>query len=217
MTVDETDVAFLTAAGALSSGVLHELHTPLREIRESLAVLVETLDRHFSEASGPVPYPWPATKALRERLAETYLLCRTVTRTSGDLERAVSTSRTSVELVEPNSLIEQSVGLARHRFGEDRELDIDAGDVPPVRALAGELVLLFASLLVDAASSSATVMVRTRRDQEQVVIQVSRSERPSPSLPVLAKRVLTPVGGELVSTSGEGGAPLFEIRLPVGR
>lgn len=221
MTTDRTpdpDLAFLSAAGALASGVTSELHGPLRQIRESLAVLVETLDRHFAEATGPVPYPWTATKALRERLAETYLLCRAVTRTTGDLARAVAVSRGALEPVDPNKLVEQAVGLARHRFGEERELDIDAGDVPAVRAPAGELVLLLATLFGEAANAipagARPLAVRTRRDGEVVVIQVSAAGATA-ALAALAQRVLVPIGGELAQPEGGGGA--LEIRLPVTR
>jgi len=208
----DPDLAFLSAAGALASGVTSELHGPLRQIRESLAVLVETLDRHFAEATGPVPYPWTATKALRERLAETYLLCRSVTRTTSDLARAVATARSPVEAVDVNKLVEEAVGLARHRFGEDRELDIDAGDVPAVRAPIGELVLLLATLLGEAASAAAgPLAVRTRREEDKVVIQVSAA-RSTATLAALAQRVLPPIGGELAE-AGDA----IEIRLPVPR
>jgi hypothetical protein len=208
----DPDLAFLSAAGALASGVVSELHGPLRQIRESLAVLVETLDRHFAEATGPVPYPWPATKAMREHLAETYLLCRSVTRTTGDLARAVAMARGAVEPVDPNALVEQAVGLVRHRFGEERELDIDAGEVPAVRAPAGELLLLLATLLGEAASATpGPLAVRTRREAEVVVIQVGAA-RAAPALAALAQRVLAPIGGDLAER-----ADAVEIRLPVTR
>ena len=206
----DPDLAFLSAAGTLAGGVTSELHGPLRQIRESLAVLVETLDHHFAEATGPVPYPWAATKALRERLAETYLLCRSVTRTTGDLARAVAIARGPVESIDPNKLVEQAVALARHRFGEDRELDIDAGEVPAVRAPAGELLLLLATLLGEAASAApGRLAVRTRREEETVVVQVSIA-RATPALAALGQRVLAPIGGELAE-SGDA----VEIRLPV--
>lgn len=210
MTTPDPDLAFLSAAGALASGVTSELHGPLRQIRESLAVLVETLDRHFAEATGPVPYPWTATKAMRERLAETYLLCRAVTRTTGDLARAVATARGAVEAVEPNQLVEQAVGLARHRFGEDRELDIDAGEVPAVRAPEGELVLLLATLIGDAAASAAgPLALRTRREEDAVLIQIAGA-RVAPVHAALAQRVLAPIGGELAAVGDA-----VEIRLMV--
>jgi hypothetical protein len=210
MTTPDPDLDFLSAAGALASGVTAELHGPLRQIRESLAVLVETLDRHFAEATGPVPYPWTATKAMRERLAETYLLCRAVTRTTGDLARAVATARGAVEAVEPNALVEQAVGLARHRFAEDRELDIDAGEVPAVRAPEGELVLLLATLVGDAAVSAAgPLALRTRREGDTVLIQIAGA-RVAPLHAALARRVLAPIGGELAETGDS-----VEIRLMV--
>ena len=222
----DPETAFLAAAGALAGGVADELREPLREIRDALAVLVETLDRHFAEASGPEPYPWTATKALRERLAETYLLSRSVTRVTGELARAVSVSRPAPETVEVNQLIEQSVGLARHRFGDDCEVSIDTGELPPVRLAPGELVLLLSTVLSEVAtaarSGGGAVFVRTRREHvggaEVALIQVSdvSGERDRSRLEALARRVLDPVGGSLARTAGKGaGAALLEIRIPV--
>jgi signal transduction histidine kinase len=224
----EQDQLFLAAAGALSSGVTDELRAPLREIRDALAVLVETLDHHFAVASGPEPYPWAATKALRERLAETYLLSRAVTRITADLARAVSIQRGAGERTELNQLVEQAVALARHRFGDDCEVSIDAGALPAVELIPGELVLLLSTLLGEAADSAraggGAVFVRTRREEEggldQALIQVSEGsgDRDRSNLEALARRVLTPVGGTLGRAAGKGGgAALLEIRIPLGK
>src|SRR5690606_2615408 len=137
--------------------------------------------RHFAESSGPEPYPWAATKALRERLAETYLLSRAVTRTTGDLARAVTVRRAGAEPTELGQVLEQAVALARHRFGDDCEVSIDTGALPPVRVVPGELVLLLATLLGEAADAAraggGAVWVRTRRESDGAgdvaLIQVS--------------------------------------------
>ena len=222
----DRDLEFLAAAGALASGVADELCAPLREIRDALAILIETLDRHFADASGPEPYPWAATKALRERLAETYLLSRSVTRTTGDLAQAVSVQAGHAETVDVNKLVEQAVALARHRFGDDCEVSIDTGALPTVRLVPGELVLLIATLLGEAAGAAraggGAVFIRTRRDTEGgaavALIQVSdvSGERDRRAIEQLARRVLGPLGGTLGRAAGRGGgAALLEIRIPV--
>jgi hypothetical protein len=222
----ETDRAFLAAAGELASGVAAQLCAPLREIRDSLAVMVEILDRHFVEASGPQPYPWAETKALRERIAEAYLVSRAVTRLTGDLARAVSVHRSAPETADVNQLVEQAIALARHRIGEDSELSIDLGDVPAVRIVPGELVLLLAWLLVltaDAArAGGVAISIRRERDtgaRDRVLIVIAAEGAPVPGaagraeLDAVARRVLEPAGGELVV--GERGG--YEIRVAVAK
>jgi hypothetical protein len=221
------DRAFLVAAGALAGGVAAQLSAPLREIRDSLAVLVETLDRHFMEASGPQPYPWADTKALRERIAEAYLVSRGVTRLTSDLARAVSIHRGAPEATDVNPLVEQAIALARHRIGEDSELSIDLDEVPAVRLVPGELVLLVARLLVAAAETArpvpgAGVVVATRRERDpaggrdRVLIEIAAEGGGEPDdageIDALARRVLEP-SGELL----RGGAGRFEIRLSTAR
>jgi hypothetical protein len=222
----DDDLAFLAAAGALASGVSAELCPPLREIRDALAVVVETLDRHFAEARGPAPYPWAETKALRERLAETYLLSRTVNRLTNDLARAVSARRGAPDAVDVNKLVEEAIALARHRIGEDSDLAVDLGHLPAVRIVEGDLVLLMARLLGLAAEAArtaggGTVGVRTRRERAEqqpdlVVVEIAvegvAAGTGDPVLPALARRALEPAGGEL----REAGAG-FQIALPVAR
>ncbi|HTE54263.1 MAG TPA: hypothetical protein VK698_25585 [Kofleriaceae bacterium] len=227
----EGDRAFLAAAGVLARGVAAQLGGPLREIRDSLAVMVETLDRHFIEASGPQPYPWSETKALRERIAEAYLLSRSVTRLTNDLARALSVQRSAPESADVNQLVEEAIALARHRIGEDSELSIDLGELPSVRLVPGELVLLLAWLLVlaaDAARAHGTgVAIATRREREatggrdRVIVQIATTGGGGAGtaggepgeVEALARRVLEPSGGELVCA----GQARFEIRLAVAR
>jgi hypothetical protein len=224
----DAERAFLAAAGGLASGVAAQLGAPLREIRDSLAVMVETLDRHFMEASGPLPYPWSETKALRERIAEAYLLSRGVTRLTTDLARALSTQRSAPESADVNQLVEQAIALARHRIGEDSELVIDLGELPPVRLVPGEVVLLLAWLLVlagDAARAApgTALSIETRRDRAEggvgrVIVHIAaaggaREDAGAAEVAALARRILEPAGGELLSS----GTATFEMRLLVAR
>lgn len=225
----DAERAFLAAAGGLASGVAAQLGAPLREIRDSLAVMVETLDRHFMEASGPLPYPWSETKALRERIAEAYLLSRGVTRLTTDLARALSTQRGAPESADVNQLVEQGIALARHRIGEDSELVIDLGELPPVRLVPGEVVLLLAWLLVlagDAARAApgSALSIATRRDRAddgtgRVIVRIEaeggarEGHGLADEVAALGRRILAPAGGELVSP----GSASFEIRLAVAR
>jgi len=228
----DADHAFLAAAGALASGVAAQLSTPLREIRDSLAAMVEALDLHFALARGPQPYPWAETKALRERIAEAYLLSRSVTRLTSELSHAVSVHRRAPETADVNQLVEQAIALARHRLGDDVDLSIDLGDVPAVRIVPGELVLLVARLLISAgdaaraASSGLAVAIRREREsggaggRDRVLILIGAEGAAAGSgaageqaqLDALARRVLEPAGGELAVRDGR-----HEIRLLVAK
>src|SRR5690606_19118671 len=109
---------------------------------------------------------------------------------------------------------------------DDCEVSIDTGALPPVRVVPGELVLLLATLLGEAADAAraggGAVWVRTRRESDGAgdvaLIQVSdvSGERDRSALEHLARRVLDPVGGSLGRAAGHGGgAALLEIRIPV--
>lgn len=226
----ESDAAMLATAGELSSGVIAELGAPLRSIRDALAVLVETLDRHFAEARGPEPYPWAATKALRERLAETYLVSREVTRTTGDLARAVALKPGAAEAVDLNKILEQAIALARHRFTGDSDLAVDTAELPPVRLSPGEVVLLVAGLLGHAADGARAagpgtpIAVRTRRERtegeaDRAVLEIAAPgvDEAARALAPLARRILAAAGGELVTAQDAGGGPAAVIRIPVAR
>lgn len=218
---------YSSAAGGLAAGVVGELSPNLRQIRDSLAVLVELLDRHFAESKGPEPYPWSDTKALRERLATVYLASRQAARMSSELARAVSPTPSATEPLDPNQLVEQAVALARFRFGEECALSIDAGDVPPVRGHHGPLVLLLARLLVCAADAArpqtggGSVDVRTRRQRRDpsdvVVFEIANAAGRASwdELHELAEMILEPLGGEM-SPLGDGGLGVV-ISVPVAR
>jgi hypothetical protein len=226
----DKDAVFIASAGELASGVIAELGAPLRSIRDSLAVMVETLDRHFAEARGPEAYPWAAAKALRERLAEIYLMTREATRTTGDLARAVALKPGAAETVDLNAVVEQAIALARHRFTGDSELSVDTGELPAVRLVPGELVLLVASLLIHAADRARAagpgtpVAVRTRRERadgeaDRATIQIAApgTDEAVRALAPLGARVLDAVGGELVAAADADGAPTALLRIPVAR
>jgi signal transduction histidine kinase len=225
----DEDAAAVAAAGALASGVASELIAPLLQIRDGLAVLVATLDRHFAEAKGPSPYPYRDSKAMREQLAEIYLASRSVTRMTGDLARAIAPQRGLPELVDVNDAVEQALALARHQIGE-LELRVDFGEVPMVRAAQGELVLLVARLLMTAAVSArsvpgASMAVTTGCRGGDAVGEVwlriadngaipTDDDVDDAELTALARRVAAPLGARF-DTGEADGFFFYELALPV--
>lgn len=218
------DTAHQAAAGALASGVASELIAPLREVRDGLALAIEALDRHFAEAKGPTPYPFQDSKALRERLAEMYIVARQVTRRTADLARAIAPQRASAESVDVNQAIEQALALAAPELGAI-EIGFDAGELPAVRAAPGELVLLASRVLAVAAAGARQgdaelAVATTRRTTEagdEVVVTVRHvggATAELPALTPLAHRALAPLGGRLRATA-DGGEVIYEIVVPV--
>jgi hypothetical protein len=215
------DVAHQAAAGALASGVASELIGPLREVRDGLAVVIESLDHHFAEAKGPSPLPFAEAKAMRERLAEMYIVSREVTRQTSDLARAIAPQRASAEPIDLNAAVEQALGLARHELGA-LELYFDAGELPPVRAAPGDFVLLAARLIsVAAAGARASgvdlAVATTRRTTDagdEVVLTVRHAGGHAIDLGALAVRTIGGLGGRL-NAAADGGEVVYEVVVPV--
>ena len=218
----------LAAAGCLAGGVASELRVPLRELREGLAVVVEILDQHLNGPEGPIPHPWEETKALRERVAQAYLSGRRVARLNSDLADAINSYGLSPELVDVNKLVEVATNLTRHRISASTELFIDFGQVPAVRLVPGEVVLLLARLLTIAADSAhdvqgAAVSVKTRTENisgvPEIAIYIADSGSGLPdevnTASVLGKDVAKSVGGSFEGTSEVGSGSVFELRIPV--
>lgn len=219
------ELALEAVAGILASGVSAELARPLRQLRENLALMVETLDRYVAEARGPTPYPWTSLQLLRQELADSYLLSRSIARLAGDLADAVNVGSVP-ELVDPNKQVEAAMHLARHRINSRTEVFIDLGMVPPVRAVASELMLAVAQLVIVAASSAgalpgAALSLRTRHEREagEVCITVADNGGGDPAgaerAEVVAGAVARGLGGSFAGTSEPGKGSFLELRIPV--
>ncbi len=216
------------AAGSLATGVAQEIIDPLRDIRDSLAVMVSTIDQHILSAKGPSPLPWDTMKAMRERLAEAYLTSRLVSRLTGDLAKAVDTDPDTVEFVEINKVVETAVNLTRHRMSGDTEVFIDFGSLSPASLNTGELVLALARLLMISADSArgvegGAISIKTRAEapngSEEVVISVmdnggGQTEAASAVKPFVT-RLVERMGGTFAGRSEQGQGCFFELRWPV--
>jgi C4-dicarboxylate-specific signal transduction histidine kinase len=214
-------------AGALASGVAGQLSQPLRELRENLAVMVETLDRYVADAPGPTPYPWKALHALRQELAHAYLLSREVARLAGDLHEGVSGAGGAAQVTDVNRCVESALNLARHRVSGHTEVFVDLGSLPPVHAVPGELVLAIAKLVLCCADSAAmregsALSIKTScsrgGETEIVVISIVDNGSGLPAAARAAEQVVAPVIRRLrgtfegISKPGQGSA--FECHLP---
>lgn len=228
---ERAEMLTLAAAGEMAGGVAAELTMPLRELRESLAIIIEKLDRHILEAQGPTPYPWNDTKALRERVAQAYLVSRRVARLTTDLANAITSYGKRPEVVDVNQLVEMAINLCRHRISADTELFIDFGVVPTTRLVPGLLILALARLATVAADSAhgvqgAAVSVKTRSEPnegaaERIAIYIADSGTGRPdeaeSAIAVGRDVAEQLGGSFEGTSAAGRGSVFELHIPVKR
>ncbi len=209
----------------IAAEVAAEMAPPLGEVRDRLALLVDTLDRHVSMSTGPTAYPWNELQGLRQALAQAYLTCASLARLAGELSVALAAVGAPMGTVDVDHEVEGAVHLASRRLGGSTELLVDAGTVPPARGAPGELMLAVAQLVLVCAESAAKVpgsalSVRTRFDAatNAVVIAVAdngggASVSAGPALAHVAA-VASRAGGSCVGTSQEGLGSAFELRLP---
>jgi signal transduction histidine kinase len=211
-------------ASSLASGVAGQLSQPLRELRENLAVMVETIEQYITEAPGPTPYPWKALHALRQELAQAYLLSREVARLAGDLHEGMTAG--ALQPVDVNACVESALNLARHRLSSHTEVFLDLGSLPRALAVPGELVLAIAKLILCCADSAATregsaLSIKTHCERgatDSVVISVADNGAGLPAAAAAAEQVVAPVvrgwGGTFVGISQPGQGSAFECHLP---
>jgi signal transduction histidine kinase len=208
---------------AIAVDVARELAPPLGELRDRLALLVDTLDRHVALSTGPTPYPWAGLQELRQALAHAYLTCAGMSRLAGTLATALASVGAPIGVIDVNHEVEGAVHVASHRLAASTELLVDTGSVPPARGAPGELTLAVAQLVLVCAESAARVpgsslSVRTRAEDDQVVVTVADNGGGAPAAagPALAHvaAVVARAGGSCDGTSEDGHGSAFELRLP---
>ena len=224
--LDAMDHPLHAVAGTLASSVAGQLARPLRELREMLAVTVETLDRYIGDAEGPRSYPWKSLQSLRQEIAGAYLLSRENARLASELYEALNVHASVMEAIDANRQIEAALELVRHRVSDHTELFVDLGSIPPVHAGAGELTLAVAKMLLACAESASAregsaISVKTRFDREAniVVIYVADNGCGLPAAARSAERAIAPVmsrlGGSFAGVSEPGEGSVYECHFPV--
>ncbi|MCE9576641.1 MAG: hypothetical protein K8W52_26070 [Deltaproteobacteria bacterium] len=209
--------------GAIAADVARDLAPPLAELRDRLALIVDTLDRHVAQSTGPTPYPWNDIQHLRQSMVQAYLTCAGMARVTTELARALASIGAPVGIVDVNHEVEGAVHLASHRIAADTEPMIDAGSVPAARGAPGELMLAVAQLVLVGAASAARVKgsslsIRTYVDADAVVITIADNGGGAPDAAAVAllhvAAVAARAGGSCEGTSPEGQGSWFELRLP---
>ena len=209
---------------AIAADVTREMAEPLRDLRDRLALVVDTIDKHVAMSTGPTPYPWKALQLLRQDLADAYLQTAQMARLAGDLVMAIGAVGAPLTEIEVNRDVESAVHLASYRVGPRTELFVDLGQIPHARAASGELMLAVAQLILVCAESAARVdgsalSIRTRQEDDRVVIHVADNGGGATESAAAAcahvAAVAARAGGSFDGTSQDGKGSAFELRLPV--
>ena len=210
-----------TIAGELAIEVAHELTEPVRALRDRLALLVDHLERHVANSTGPTPYPWRSLQTLRQDLAAAYLEATSLARRIDELDRALRDDPAG--WFDPAVAVELGLHLAGHHLGAGIELLIDLGHTPPARGVAGTVALVVAQLVATSARSArdlpgSTVSVRVAGEAGCALIAIADNGTGSPraaDLGDLARGLIAPWGGTVDAASQRGAGTTFELRLAI--
>jgi signal transduction histidine kinase len=191
----------LEAVGQLAAGIAHEINTPVQYVgdtfhfvRESFEALVQYIGA-VNDAVAEL-----GSDALRERIAKAaedadlaYLdenLPDAFSRAFDGLERVTKIVRAMKEFAHPdqkemtlsdlNRAIQNTVAVAHHELKYSATVDLDLGDVPPVRCHIGEVNQVILNLLVNAAHAiqdqkreePGHIWVKTYLEGEHVVVAI---------------------------------------------
>ncbi len=176
----------LEAVGRLAAGVAHEINTPLQFIsdnvhfiNEGVAELLELIHPDAKTADAK------AVDYLREHLPEALRstndgLAR-VTSIVASL-RAFAHPSTARGVIAPNDAVSAAIVLSKHEYRYIADVDTQLGDVPSVRANAGEVSQVLVNLIVNATHAIADkkkstgdrghISVTTAIDRDTVAISV---------------------------------------------
>lgn len=213
------DMTGKQVGGEVAADVARELTQPIRALRDRLGLVVDHLERHVANATGPAPYPWRSLQTLRQDLAATYLEATQLARRLDELDRALNDE--AVSFFDLSAAVDLGLRLIGHHFGQNVELLFDLGHVPPVRGVPGALSIVVAQLAAAAARSAraatgSSLSVRVALEDGWGVVLVTDNgvgtDRAA-ELGDLARAVIAPWGGTADATSAEGQGCAFELRL----
>jgi signal transduction histidine kinase len=230
-TVDDPTAAYEPVAGPPASPVpglggdvavevARQLAEPVRALRDRLGLVVDHLERHVANATGPTPYPWRSLQALRHDLGAAYLEATQLARRLDELDRALRDEPAG--WFDVAAAVELGVHLAGHHLGAGIEVLIDLGATPPARGVAGGFALLVAQLITASARSArdlpgSTVSVRVTLDATWALVAIADNGAGSAraaELGELARGLIAVWGGTIDAASLAGAGCTFELRLP---
>jgi signal transduction histidine kinase len=217
--VDEPSAHAHGIAGEVASDVARQLTEPVRALRDRLGLVVDHLERHVANSTGPAPYPWRSLQALRQDLAAAYLEATTLARRLDELDRALDDDPPG--WFDLAAAVELGLHLAGHHLAAGIELLIDLGNTPPARGMPGTVALLVAQLVAVSARSArdlpgSTLSVRVALEAGWALVAIADNGAGSAraaQLGELARSIMAPWGGVVDAASVPGAGCAFELRL----
>lgn len=195
----------LEAIGQLAAGIAHEINTPMQFINDNLSFigdsvttllrLVEDIERRSLRHAGTDSEALAgALREAREDADCDFLrqrLPRAVARALegvGRVSRIIDGMRlfshpgVNVEPLDLNALVESALTIARNEYKYVAQVDFDAGTLPPVPCVRGDIGQVVINLLTNAAHAIAErigdshvpghIRIRTSRDGDMVQLCV---------------------------------------------
>lgn len=178
---DHRQAQRMEAVGRLSSGLAHEINTPLQAMSSNLDFLTgsfsslisqdETFDKEFLEEETPA-----ALNDLKNGLERVSRVVAAM-RAFGDIE-------SQRELVDINDAIAKTVAIVNHEL-QDIDLRIDAANIPPLLCDSAEMNQVFLGVLMNAIDAvhnveddrDKIITIRTWMEGESITIAVKDSGR----------------------------------------
>lgn len=208
-------------AGDVAIEISRQIVDPLRGLRDRLGLVVDHLERHVANSTGPTPYPWRSLTTLRQDLAAAYLESTQLARRLEELDRALSEEAPPAGF-DLAQAVDLGLRLAGHHMGTGIELLFDLGNVPPTRGVPGTLSLIVTQLVTVSARSAhavagSTLSVRVAAEEGWGVVTIADNgggAADALALGEIARSVITPWGGTIDAASADGKGCAFELRLP---
>lgn len=258
----------LESLGRLSAGLAHEINSPIqfvgdnaRFLEEAYTELIRVVEVYRGLLDSSAPIGW-AERQERVREAEAsidfdYLqteIPSAVAQTLEGIERVATIVRAMKTFSHPghpeqvhadlNEALEATLTVTRHQVKEVADLQLDLGELPPVRCNVADLNQVFLNLIVNAADAieetghRGTIGVSTRLDGDTAVIAISdtgggipdhvRSKVFDPffttkevgrgsgqGLPLARGIIHDGHGGTLTLDTQPGDGTTFTVRLPI--
>ena len=225
----------LAAMATLAAGLGHEINNPLASVLANIELALEGLQGR-SDAVPPVEKELLEARSGVQRIGSIVQNMRLLAR--GDLEKW--------ELVDVNTVVEQSVAVAAHALRYRARLLRDLGEVGQIEGNASQLAQVCVNLLLNAAQALPEetpdrneIRLTTRRENDTILIEVADNGCGIPE-DILARifepffttkdvvggmglglsisnRTVTALGGKLSVASQVGSGSSFRVVLPAAR
>lgn len=186
----------LASVGQLAAGVAHEVNNPLAAITTCAEAVMRDL-RHKDDTQLPESNQW---KYYLEEIVRQSLRCKEITRGLLDLTRQRTAKRVSCNL---NTIAKDCARVALQRAGSSAvfeiKLDEGVGQVATDAEMVRQILDNLLTNAVDALNGEhGTVTVSTRREGEQITIEIADTGSGVPS------EVLAKIFDPFFSTKGPG-------------